>query len=79
MREFFTYGTWFSTYEFVLSKIAPADKPRSECPKPLVVFAGGLAGYAYWGLWYPIDITKSKIQADSYANPRYSSILDCVK
>ena len=75
-REFFCYGTYFLTYEALLGVIAPKDKPRSECPKSLVLFCGGMAGMTFWGIWYPVDIIKSKIQADSYANPRYTSSID---
>ena len=75
-REFFCYGTYFLTYEALLGKIVPKNKPRSECPKWLVLFAGGMSGITFWGIWYPVDIIKSKIQADSYANPRYTSAMD---
>ena len=40
---------------------------------------GGICGYFYWGPWYPLDAVKSKIQADSFANPRYHGIVDCIK
>jgi len=75
-REWFCYGTYFLTYEALLGVLADKNKPRSECPKSLVLFGGGMAGVTFWGIWYPIDILKSKIQADSYANPRYTGPMD---
>lgn len=45
------------------------------------LLAGGLAGCISWALPYPVDVIKSKIQADGLAGKpyKYSGILDCAK
>jgi hypothetical protein len=39
--------------------------------------SGGLAGVATWGLLYPVDLVKTKIQADSLENPEFKNSIDC--
>jgi len=43
--------------------------------------AGGAAGFGYWGLFYPLDIIKTRIQIDAEdpAERKYKSILDCFR
>mmetsp|Transcript_26283 Transcript_26283/g.25900 ORF Transcript_26283/g.25900 Transcript_26283/m.25900 type:complete len:128 (+) Transcript_26283:513-896(+) len=43
-----------------------------------IMVCGGIAGYAYW-IGFPFDVLKSKIQSDSYANPKYKNLRECVK
>ena len=39
--------------------------------------SGSLAGMLFWLWGYPLDILKTRIQADSFERPQYKSILDC--
>ena len=41
-----------------------------------LVVAGGTGGSVYWGLMYPVDVIKSKIQLDSPAQNLYRGTLD---
>ena len=41
-----------------------------------LVVAGGTGGAVYWGLMYPVDVIKSKIQLDSPAQNLYRGTLD---
>jgi len=41
--------------------------------------SGGLAGMATWTLLYPVDLVKTKVQADSLDNPRYKNAVDCFR
>jgi len=72
LREGPSYGVYFVTYE-MLTKTS-SKKPIST---PHMLLAGGLAGTASWVISYPIDVIKSRIQAES--NNRYSGALDCLK
>ena len=44
-----------------------------------VIVAGGLAGCTSWLVAFPIDVVKSRIQADGVDQIRYSGILDCFR
>lgn len=42
-----------------------------------VIFAGGIAGVISWASIMPLDVIKSRIQADDLSNPQYKGIVDC--
>lgn len=72
LREGPSYGVYFVTYE-VLTRTS-SKEPISTLH---MLLAGGLAGTASWVVSYPIDVIKSRIQAES--TNRYSGALDCLK
>ncbi|XP_011151903.1 mitochondrial basic amino acids transporter isoform X2 [Harpegnathos saltator] len=71
-REGPSYGVYFVTYE-ILTR-TPSKQPISTFH---MLLAGGLAGSASWVISYPIDVIKSRIQAES--GDRYSGALDCLR
>mmetsp|Transcript_32556 Transcript_32556/g.56331 ORF Transcript_32556/g.56331 Transcript_32556/m.56331 type:complete len:294 (+) Transcript_32556:285-1166(+) len=79
LREACTFSTYFSTYEYLVNNMKPEGGTVADCKTWQLILAGGLSGVMYWAPWYPIDSIKSKLQADSLANPRYSSTLDCIQ
>lgn len=72
LREGPAYGVYFVTYE-MLTKTS-SKQPISTLH---ILLAGGLAGTASWVISYPVDVIKSRIQAES--SNRYSGALDCLK
>ncbi|XP_072744149.1 mitochondrial basic amino acids transporter [Anoplolepis gracilipes] len=72
LREGPGYGVYFATYE-MLTRMS-SKQPIST---PYMLLAGGLAGTASWIISYPVDVIKSRIQAES--SNRYSGALDCLK
>lgn len=42
-----------------------------------LLMAGGLGGTAFWLGCYPLDMIKSRLQVDSYHQPKYKGIIDC--
>ncbi|XP_011877385.1 PREDICTED: mitochondrial basic amino acids transporter-like [Vollenhovia emeryi] len=72
LREGPSYGVYFVTYE-MLTKTS-SNQPISTLH---MLLAGGLAGTASWVISYPIDVIKSRIQAES--SNRYSGAFDCLK
>jgi len=43
---------------------------------------GAAAGYALWGVIYPLDMIKSRMQTDGFTpatGRKYASTLDCVR
>ncbi|KAG7204993.1 hypothetical protein KM043_005378 [Ampulex compressa] len=72
LREAPSYGTYFLTYE-ALTRTS-SDEPVSTAR---MLLAGGLAGTASWVISYPLDVVKSRIQAES--SNRYSGAWDCFR
>ncbi|XP_011156083.2 mitochondrial basic amino acids transporter isoform X1 [Solenopsis invicta] len=72
LREGPSYGVYFVTYE-MLTKTS-SKQPISTLH---MLLAGGFAGTASWVISYPIDVIKSRIQAES--SNRYSGALDCLR
>lgn len=72
LREAPGYGIYFTTYEALT---------RSDSPTPISTFqmlmAGGLAGTASWIATYPIDVIKSRLQAET--SGKYSGAIDCLR
>jgi solute carrier family 25 carnitine/acylcarnitine transporter 20/29 len=79
LRDACTFATYFGTYEYLVKKLKPEGGRVEDVAAWKLMIAGGLSGYAYWAPWYPIDAVKSKLQADSLANPRYKNFLDCIR
>lgn len=72
LREGPSYGVYFVTYEMLTKTFT--KQPISTLH---MLLAGGFAGTASWVISYPIDVIKSRIQAES--GNRYSGALDCLK
>ncbi|XP_049763141.1 mitochondrial basic amino acids transporter-like [Schistocerca cancellata] len=74
LRDTPAMGIYFATYEAMTRGSAPA-------PTWLVLAAGGTAGAASWLFTYPVDVLKSRLQADGGdGRPRrYSGMADCLR
>ncbi|XP_018915959.1 solute carrier family 25 member 45 isoform X2 [Bemisia tabaci] len=71
LRDSVSSGVYFLTYEVVRESLS------SEKSFWNVGLAGGFAGVASWAVIIPLDVVKSRIQADDIRNPKYSGIIDC--
>lgn len=74
-------AAYFGAYALTKQTLAKAqglDSPEKLGPGSLIA-AGGVAGPAFWGLVYPIDNIKSRIQVDNYHQPKYSGMMDCAR
>ncbi|CAG9311090.1 unnamed protein product [Blepharisma stoltei] len=79
IRELMGNTLFFGGYQFCGRKIFGGEKLNAdELGKLKIMACGAFAGYCYWAP-YCIDVIKSKMQSDSFANPRYKSLLDCLK
>ncbi|XP_057773035.1 mitochondrial arginine transporter BAC2-like [Salvia miltiorrhiza] len=75
LRDAPSHGVYFWTYEYVREQLHPGcRKSGGETPRTMVV-AGGLAGVASWICCYPLDVVKTRIQAQSTSC--YTGMLDC--
>ncbi|XP_075222534.1 solute carrier family 25 member 45-like isoform X5 [Lycorma delicatula] len=44
-----------------------------------IMITGALAGAASWALIMPLDVVKSRMQADSVEKPKYNGMIDCFR
>ena len=60
-------------YDVFLKMLRPAGTPLDEKPSTAIALtAGALTGMMMWGCLYPVDICKTRIQLDSFTQPKYT-------
>ncbi len=76
------FGMYFLGSEFGYRQVVPPGTKAT----PDQVFIGGLvgggiAGFCFWGIFYPLEVVKTRMQSDhiEVAKRRYSSFMDCVR
>ncbi|XP_035534843.1 mitochondrial basic amino acids transporter [Morone saxatilis] len=78
IRETPGFGVYFLTYDVLTRSLGCEPDDRYMILK--LLFAGGMAGIASWLSTYPVDVIKSRLQADGVGGVhQYSSIADCVR
>lgn len=78
IRETPGFGVYFLSYDVLTRRLGCEPDDRYMIPK--LLFAGGMAGIASWLSTYPVDVIKSRLQADGVGGVnQYSSIADCVR
>jgi solute carrier family 25 carnitine/acylcarnitine transporter 20/29 len=85
LRDAPAHGVYFWTYERARERLHPgcrrqgADGDGDEGLGTMLV-SGGLAGVASWVCCYPLDVVKSRLQAQGAgAAPRYRGVVDCFR
>lgn len=79
LRDAPAHGMYFWTYEFTREQLHPGCRKSGQESFRTMLLAGGLAGVASWICSYPLDVIKTRIQAQSGPSLKYSGILDCFK
>lgn len=65
-KEFFLYAGYFAAYEWI--------RQQNPSMHPLwLMFCGGVAGMGGWSSCFLLDNVKSKIQSDSFTDPKYKN------
>ncbi|XP_051578916.1 mitochondrial basic amino acids transporter isoform X2 [Myxocyprinus asiaticus] len=78
IRETPGFGVYFLTYDVLTRSLG--CEPDDVYMIPKLLFAGGLSGMASWMSTYPVDVIKSRLQADGVGGVnRYNGIADCVR
>ncbi|XP_052176108.1 mitochondrial arginine transporter BAC2-like [Diospyros lotus] len=77
LRDAPAHGVYFWTYEYAREKLHPGCRKSGQESFHTMLVAGGLAGVASWICCYPLDVIKTRIQADP--QPRYRGIVDCFR
>lgn len=80
-REFPGYGFYFMTYEMALRAFTPKGKTVNDLSSMTLLLCGALGGCGMWLTCYPLDVVKSRMQADAFepARARYTSTIGCYK
>ncbi|CDK29390.1 unnamed protein product [Kuraishia capsulata CBS 1993] len=80
IREAHGIGIYFMTFEaLVKNEMTSRKVERKEIPGWKLCSFGAAAGYSMWLTSYPIDVIKSKLQTDSYTQPKFRGSLDVAK
>lgn len=75
VREAPAFGIYFGSYEWLMSLLQTPGETSGAFP---VLLAGGLSGIFSWVFTYPIDVVKTRLQADGESGQRmYTNALDC--
>ncbi|XP_060002239.1 solute carrier family 25 member 48 isoform X3 [Lagenorhynchus albirostris] len=76
LRDVPGYCLYFIPYLFLSDWITPEAHTG---PSPCAVWlAGGMAGAISWGTATPMDVVKSRLQADGVYINKYKGVLDCI-
>ncbi|KAG7461191.1 hypothetical protein MATL_G00207540 [Megalops atlanticus] len=78
IREAPGFGVYFLAYDVLTRSLG--CEPDDPYMIPKLLFAGGMSGIASWLSTYPVDVIKSRLQADGVGGvSQYSGIADCVR
>ena len=84
LRDAPAHGVYFWTYEYTREILHPGCRNTGEETLGTMLFAGGTAGVASWICCYPLDVIKSRLQAQSqmktdFPPAKYEGIVDCFR
>ena len=80
LRDAPAHGVYFYTYEYMREQLHPGCRKSGEESLNTTLVAGGLAGVASWVSSYPLDVIKTRLQAQSLSSlPKYAGIIDCFR
>lgn len=76
-REIPAFGSYFVSYDWFCRLLSGHSKDAEMGAIP-VMLAGGLSGVTSWVITYPLDVVKSRVQADGFLGPKqYNGTIDC--
>ncbi|KAK4764685.1 hypothetical protein SAY86_025775 [Trapa natans] len=80
LRDAPSHGFYFWTYEYMREQLHPGCRKSGEESLRTMLVAGGLAGVASWVCCYPLDVIKTRLQAQSpvAGQLKYNGIADCL-
>ncbi|KAH6781407.1 Mitochondrial substrate carrier family protein [Perilla frutescens var. hirtella] len=79
LRDAPAHGVYFWTYEYTREGLHPGCRKSGQESFGTMLLAGGLAGVASWICCYPLDVIKTRLQAQSLSMVKYNGIVDCFR
>ncbi|XP_011806864.1 PREDICTED: solute carrier family 25 member 47 [Colobus angolensis palliatus] len=76
LRDGHSFATYFLSYAILCERLSPAGHSQPDVLGVLV--AGGCAGVLAWAVATPMDVIKSRLQADGQGQRRYQGLLHCM-
>lgn len=78
LRDAPSHGLYFCSYEYMREQLHPGCRKNGQESLRTMLIAGGLAGVASWVCCYPLDVVKTRLQAQSPSSiQKYNGIIDC--
>ena len=77
--QFYRDSPAFGLYVILYEGFLELCGGRERAGKTGQFLAGGLAGVLSWMSILPLDVCKSRMQADDAANPKYKGLFDCAR
>lgn len=78
LRDAPSHGFYFWTYECMREQLHPGCRKNGQESLQTMLVAGGLAGVASWVCCYPLDVVKTRLQAQSPSSVlKFNGIVDC--
>jgi len=75
-REVPAYAAQFYAYESIRKMMIRPGQTEDDLKPYQLMFAGGIAGISAWVVSYPLDVIKSKLQAEPHNKPsKYKQVL----
>lgn len=79
LRDSIGYGFYFWSYElstrFMLQKYPPSEHNEAGTEAAKVLLCGGLAGVVTWASIFPLDVIKTRVQAQVFPSGEHSPLL----
>ncbi|KAJ7962995.1 Mitochondrial carrier protein [Quillaja saponaria] len=80
LRDAPSHGFYFWTYEYLREQLHPGCRKSGQETLRTMLVAGGLAGVASWVCCYPLDVIKTRLQAQTPSSAvKYNGIIDCLR
>ncbi|XP_028756164.1 mitochondrial arginine transporter BAC2 [Neltuma alba] len=79
LRDAPSHGFYFWTYEYMREQLHPGCRKSGQESLNTMLMAGGLAGVASWVCCYPLDVIKTRLQAQTPSSVKYRGIFDCLR
>ncbi|XP_065866036.1 mitochondrial arginine transporter BAC2 [Euphorbia lathyris] len=80
LRDAPAHGFYFWTYEYMREQFHPGCRKNGQESLGTMLVAGGLAGVASWVSCYPLDVIKTRLQAQTQSSPKkYNGVLHCLQ